>query len=605
MIPAVVRRFARAHAAALAIGLLFAAAFLVFSGDPAHGADERAALRPYSPFEEPVPNLPSEALGDRRLDRRIRVASATLPLGDLLARISDAVGVRLDVEPKIGVETPAVFFRSRPIRDVMSELSRVYGYSWRAVPHSGGPRYEFMESADRARTRSVRLRDDKRRADEMLLDFLRKYLSSSPEDERIKNLAWTNSAAYQSLFGPNSAAARNLLSALGEERLAGAFGGGPPAAVAFSNLPADAQTAACEWVNAMRQGGMRWRSESSPAPPAPVDPSGMMSSTLYVSGNEVSDIGVSRLTISVAPPNGDPVTMQWPSRQMRYDDLAAVAGWVHESAVPPSVHSELSISPRIPATRLWLNAGDIIEAIAEQSGMDVIADAVERDRQYPLVSGVPLGKLVEQLSRDEDYAVQADESTLRFRLARWYARPMITPPPADLVERCWRDIERDGRIGLANLLELSRLPSDQAAWPGFRNMPGASAAFQQPTAALRLWAALKETPMPEGGFRVSDLNSGAAGDYQQWIDSLPRDTVTPEQASSASIVIAMRQGAGPFGQGRGGGSAEYPEISISAGGTRLVSHPVRLSQGLNDDDRLALMEARRAEREAVVVKLMR
>jgi hypothetical protein len=327
----------------------------------------------------------------------------------------------------------------------------------------------------------------------------------------------------------------------------------------------------------------------------------MASGRITIARSEGGSSSFSRLLFSVTSPTGNTTTFDWPSSRLRYDDLSAVAGWsADEAATIPAGLPSVNISPAIPQTRLWLTASDILQAIAEQSGRDVIADNVQDEQQGPLIAGVPLGTLVGRLCREQGYACQADGTTLRLRLSQWYSQPVLQEPPSELMETCWKDLEKDGKLSVADLVALASLPPDQMNSPEVRNMPGARDALRSPS-AFRLWVSLTDAKIQAEGIPVAGLSAEQKKLLDGWI-ATGRNPVAPEKVAEAVLTITTQRMEGGF-RGSRGGPSEYQQLSLKAGDEVLMANPFFLSPPLDDDDRQALIETRKADREADVIKL--
>jgi len=584
------RGMTREHLIALAIILLVSAVCLIISSDPAHGADQ-PAIKQYSPFDDPKPAIPKEMLSDKRLDRKVQVFAKNMDLKALLGELSLKTGVKLSVDPKIESERPIIYFRSRSLRDVMTELSGFYGYTWLAKP--GG--YELNEDTQRAGLRGSLIEQGRQRQDAMLLDFTRKYLAASQEDANIKKLAVDNNYAYLSLFGPTGKFTSAMLSSLGEDALARALTDGG-VNMGFSETPSAFQTAFCEWSNANI--GRRYRGGDQAPPATPIDPAGMASQKVSIRRTESGSSSFPRFEFSVTTASGYPSTLQFPSYQLRYDDLSAVAGWsAEESASAPKLSNDIKISPPIPETRLWLTTPDLLEAIADQAGKDVIADSIQQEQQGPLVAGVPLGTLVEQICRDQGYACQADGTTLRLRLSQWYSQPLLVEGPTELLETCWKDLEKDGKLSMSDLVALASLTPDQMQSPAVRNLPGSRDATRSP-AAFRLWVSLTDAKVSADGIPVTGLSAEQRKLLDDWI-ATGRNLIAPEKLTGAVLTVTTERSEGGYR-----GPTEYQQLSLKSGDEVLLANPVFLSPALSDDDRQALIETRKADRAADVIRLV-
>ena len=166
MIRAAFRGTAREHLIAVALALLVAICCLLLTGVPAHGADQAdgSAIRAYNPFNDPKPAVPAEMLSDKRLDRKVRVSVKSKGLNQFLADLSAKTGVKLSADPKVQAERPIICCNGRSLRDLLTEISGLYGYTWRAVPDRGGYRYDLFEDAPHMKLRTAQSRESARNA---------------------------------------------------------------------------------------------------------------------------------------------------------------------------------------------------------------------------------------------------------------------------------------------------------------------------------------------------------------------------------------------------------------------------------------------------------
>ena len=606
MIRVAFRGTVKEHLTALAIGLLFSAFCLLLSGVPAHGADGQGqSLKPYNPFDDPKPAVPQEMLSDKRLDLKVKVYARNKNLGDLLGDLSRVSGVKLSADPKLAAEQPILFFRSRALRDVLAELSGFYGYTWTARPDRGGSRYELIEEIGHVRLRKALVEEGRKRSDAMLLDFAEKYLEASADDPKIKEMSWTNSTAYQSLFGSYGKYGRDVLAAAGMDMLARALEG-EGVSMGFGEASPAMQTALCGWMNGMNEMGRRWRQSDQPAP-VPVDPAGMASETIEIRRAEGGPAGVSRFEFAVTVPNGSRNTLQWPSYQIRYSEMDVIAGWSSRGNASPTeaLPSDITVTPAIPKTRLWLTTADVLQAISEQSGRDVIAESPRQEQQQELFAGVPLDKLVSRICRGSGLSCQADGKAIRLRRTEWYSQQTAAAVPSELVESCWKDLEKTGKLSSANLLALANLSPEQAAAPALRDISGARDALRSPD-AIRLWALLSAAP---DGLPVSKLT----GEQRRWLNTLtstrysrePSEPIMPEDVDKGVLTLTTEK---PAEGGQGGffrTPSEFQQINLKSGDKTLLAQPIYLTPPLGDDERKQLIAGRKAERDSNIIKAVR
>ncbi|NIM06695.1 MAG: hypothetical protein GTN65_14020, partial [Armatimonadetes bacterium] len=99
------------------------------------------ALKPYMPFDEPKPKIPKEILSDARLDQKVKVFVKSKNFKQLFAELSEKTGVKLGTTREISGERAIIYFHKRPLRDVMTEISGLYGYHWLVKGKKGEYRY--------------------------------------------------------------------------------------------------------------------------------------------------------------------------------------------------------------------------------------------------------------------------------------------------------------------------------------------------------------------------------------------------------------------------------------------------------------------------------
>lgn len=120
---------------------------------------------------------------DPRLDRRVQVEAEGIPLGELLAQLSEKTGIALSTRGGVADEKVIVFARDRPLRGLLADLAALFNYTWERKRQPGGApaRYELFQSAA-ARNQEVALvRQTLARLQARLAEYVQ-ALSLSPED---------------------------------------------------------------------------------------------------------------------------------------------------------------------------------------------------------------------------------------------------------------------------------------------------------------------------------------------------------------------------------------------------------------------------------------
>jgi hypothetical protein len=124
------------------------------------------------------------AVVDSRLAREVSVQQKATALADLCDDLRSETGIRLEAGRSVADEKVTLFCRQLPLRDVMRQLSRPFGYTWLRSGRQNEYRYELVQDL-RSQLLEEELRNRDR--DEALLALekeiarYRPYLDLSPE----------------------------------------------------------------------------------------------------------------------------------------------------------------------------------------------------------------------------------------------------------------------------------------------------------------------------------------------------------------------------------------------------------------------------------------
>jgi hypothetical protein len=125
------------------------------------------------------------AIVDPRLAHTVTLQFKATALSDLCDRLRAGTGIRLSAGPSVADEKVTLFCKELPLREVMRQLSRPFGYTWTRSGKEGEYRYELVQDL-RSQLLEEELRNRNRRAALLALDQemqkLRPYLSLSPEE---------------------------------------------------------------------------------------------------------------------------------------------------------------------------------------------------------------------------------------------------------------------------------------------------------------------------------------------------------------------------------------------------------------------------------------
>src|SRR5205823_6039772 len=104
---------------------------------------------------------------------------------DLCEHLRAETGVNVLAAPSVADEKVTIFCKKMPLRDVMRQLSRPFGYNWLRSGAAGGYRYELQQDL-RSQLLEEELRSRDRNAALLALDRemerYRPYLVLSPEE---------------------------------------------------------------------------------------------------------------------------------------------------------------------------------------------------------------------------------------------------------------------------------------------------------------------------------------------------------------------------------------------------------------------------------------
>jgi hypothetical protein len=125
------------------------------------------------------------AIVDGRLAREVTLAQKAIALSDLCDHLRSETGIRLAAGASVADEKVTVFCRKRPLREVMRQLSRPFGYLWLRSGKSGDYRYELVQDL-KSQLMEEELRNRDRNAALIALheemERYRPYIHLSPDE---------------------------------------------------------------------------------------------------------------------------------------------------------------------------------------------------------------------------------------------------------------------------------------------------------------------------------------------------------------------------------------------------------------------------------------
>ena len=586
--------------------------FLSFAPAAVLSDDSPKAQKAYSPFDEPRPPIPSEILNDKRLDVKFKVFVKSMNVKQLFSELTSKTGVKITVSRKLWGERPIVYFHKRPLRDVMTEISGLYGYRWLISGKAGAYEYELFEDIRHAKRRDEVAQQVRDEQDQILLDLAKKCMEDDATLDRLAEMRPDDFSLK--LMLPHVKEASRMLARIGPEFLSSVLETGKVRCL-FSDFPPDAQQALCDWQNAGRERQMAARSEAGMeiTEPQPFTPAYLGSLTFQVT--RTSGIGsFPGFYLQVTSYKNGPRTgcmYSWPCSGLTDDQARVMTG-------RPALKKVLSASPlpdepkitleklRLLAFRRGLLIGDVLEAVARQSDFDAVADFHFRgDSRGEIMregfKDFPVRQAADRACETFLYTCQLDDNTLRFRFNKWFAEPVAAEPPVELIERFWTIVECNGRLDMRDLAALGVLPDEQIGWPGFRWMPGAGAAAGH-GAFILLWNTLSDSDLAAAevkpGLPVSRFSHIQRRRLDEWASAKNIQATGDEMDGSMLTTYTARLDYGwpDYGTGR--------NLVLTLPNGKAVGDGVDLPPPLKTDDRKELIAQRKADKEADVIEIL-
>lgn len=125
------------------------------------------------------------AVVDPRLSREVAVHQMAMALSDLCERLRSDTGITFTAGQSVADEKVTIFCAKMPLREVMRQLSRPFGYTWLRSGKPGDYRYELTQDL-RSQLMEEELRNRDRNAAliglEQEIERYRPYLGLSPDE---------------------------------------------------------------------------------------------------------------------------------------------------------------------------------------------------------------------------------------------------------------------------------------------------------------------------------------------------------------------------------------------------------------------------------------
>lgn len=426
---------------------------------------------------------PEKAVVDARLGQKLTCAFKGTALSELCDHLRAETGVHLAAGPSVADEKVTLFCKKLPLREVMRQLSRPFGYAWLRSGAPGGYQYELAQDL-RSQLLEEELRTRDRREALLALDGemqrYRPYLGLTPEEARARETgaAPDEKELLETLAGPGWGAVQMYfrltpgdLAALRAGREL-TFSSAPKPG--DQSLPAEMRDVVLQNQQELRvvRNEDRWSLEPVDAAPEGMLPAAVPEAEAVVTlGISERDLG--RLTVD----GGSGLRIGGCHRHCG-DRLAtgmSPAAWGARGesanarlADTPAMRRRVMVSPvgsgggPDQPTHQKVTSADVLEAVHRATGLPITADFYTRLVPLERVSvrEAPLFEALNQLAAALRARWKQDGGWLQFRSVSFYD-DRLKEVPNRLLHRWTAARDSEGVLPLEALLEIAQLSDAQ------------------------------------------------------------------------------------------------------------------------------------------------
>jgi RNA polymerase sigma-70 factor, ECF subfamily len=446
---------------------------------------------------------------DGRLTRKVTLAFKGMALSDLCEHLRTETGVHLTGGASVADEKVTLFCEKTPLRDVLRQLSRPFGYTWIRSGKAGEYRYELVQDL-RSQLLEEELRNRDRNAAllalEKEIERYRPYLHLSPEEalarsktapaaekKLLDTLAGYGWGPLQMYFRLSRAdlmdlrAGREIRFAAGELRFASGFKLGD------QSLPPDVARGVLQsrgllgWRVVRSEMGFMSFSDPKMAPdgqPPSAVPEARALVTLRLKQSELGQFALSGSSGLYTTHNGvftahdtlgwdgfGPYAVGSNPRVEKPDNAAVNARFSRDPDLRPTVtvrpQSSCSPAPERDPTggttpEPKATTADVIEALHRATGLPMVADHYTRLYKPEEIS-VQNQRLFDALNSLADtmrMRWNRDSSWLQLRSTNYYDE-RLAEVPNRLLDRWVASRQKQGFLPLDNLCEIAELSDAQ------------------------------------------------------------------------------------------------------------------------------------------------
>jgi RNA polymerase sigma-70 factor (ECF subfamily) len=440
---------------------------------------------------------------DSRLTQKATLAFKGTALSDVCERLRSEIGVHLAAGPSVADEKVTLFCKQVPLRDVMRQLSRPFGYTWLRSGTAGEYRYELVQDL-RSQLLEEELRNRDRNAAllalEKEIERYRPYLDLSPDEalaraqnarpeerrllETMAGKGWGPIQIYFRLSPQESAALRagqTLTFHAAPEHNSHRVSGELP-------LPPDVSRGVLqshrEWRIARRDGQFECDTEdklSEGLPPISV-PEAQAKVILQMRQSELGQFTINDSSAGFTTPNSSSLTSGFPiavgmSPAVEHPKNAITnARLAHDPALRPRVSVRPQHSCQLPSALSPTNGqekegefsqarcttADVLEAVHQATDLPIVADYYTwlYESGAVTIQDRPLFDALNELADAVHVRWTKDGSWLQFRSASFYD-DRLKEVPNRLLARWAASRRVHAALTLDDLIEISLLPDAQ------------------------------------------------------------------------------------------------------------------------------------------------
>jgi len=426
------------------------------------------------------------AVVDSRLVHNISLALKHASMKEVCRELSRQTGVRISAGRNVADENATLFVGSRPAREVMREISLVFGFIWDREGEDGAYSYRLKQSTDSLVEEEKLRNDDVTQAIKSLTRRIRSGSSEKADIADLSRLVFSEllpdemdrlRSGQPVSLGTNPGSNQGMIDPQVSTRLLGAMGGIKLAAESYEGTDDVTDPNAIPFSR-MRNPGvnlslrMKLTEFGGAGLDADIEAYGTTDKFPRAGYGRPVNIGkidgVAESAIDNAKANAALRHVQGMSKQVDFKPIPTVplaeqtSDWGRQSSYPRLLQfSSYRDSKELQPPRPYMTSDDFWQSVHEATGRDVVADSFSRLFKLAEFKG----QLFDVLSRGcDDMHVRwgSSDGWLIGRSRAYYWQRINEVPKEKLV--AWskqRRQNRDGTLPIEGVIEMSSLDNRQ------------------------------------------------------------------------------------------------------------------------------------------------